>query len=223
MNQKRIFSLLLMLGSIITGFTQNPSIEASTQSIKELKQGVLVVIIPSYHQKIKALEELVNDPKTKTSVKNRNKKLIESTRVDQQKTAQEIQKDFTENYNFSELAFIYDTTTVHLLKNGIKKGVFLKDEQQIDLTDKSVFFLRYGHTDRTTTTGRAGWIVTDNQLQDLQKPFPYYVTVFQPLKMILRSFFTASQNIDITKSGNEKDGIGLVINEKFWTYYDLYQ
>ena len=161
----------------------------------------------------------MNDPSTKTSVKKRSNKLITSTREDQQKTTQEIQEDFIENYNFSEIAFIYDTTTVHLLKKGIKKGVFLNDEQQMDLTDKSVFFLRYGHTDRTTTTGKSAWIVTDDQLQDLQKPFPYYVAVFQSLKMILSSFFTTSQNIDITKSGNEKEGIGLVINEKFWNYY----
>jgi len=221
MNPKRLFSLLLILSSVssITSFAQSNKIETSIQTIKELKQGILIVILPSYHKKIKELEKIESNPITKASTKKRHNRLIKSAKEDQQKIAHRIQQDFIENYDFSEFAFIYDTATVHLLKNDLKKGVFLKDEKQIDLTDKSIFFLRYGHTDVNTTTGIGAWIVTDNQLQDLQRPFPYFISVFRPLSVMVNAIFRSSQSKLITTSRNENKGIGLALNDKFWNYY----
>jgi len=165
------------------------------------------------------LEKVVNNPKTKTSTKKRHHRLIKSAKEDQQKIAQLIQQDFIENYDFSAFAFIYDTATVHVLKNDLKKEMFLKNEKQIDLTDKRIFFLRYGHTNVNTTTGIGAWIVTDNQLQDLQRPFPYFVSVFSPLSVIINELFKSSQSKLITTNYNQTKGIGLALNEKFWYYY----
>lgn len=222
MNQKRLITLLLLMSSTIMGFAQSNNINTSTKAIKELKHGVLVVIIPSYHKKIKALEKIESDPKTKASIKKRNRRLIESAKEDRKKIADQIQKGFIENYDFSEVAFIHDTATIHILKKGVKKGVFLRADKNIDLKDKAIFFLRYGYTDRATTTGIGAWMVTDDQLQDLQKPFPYYVTVYQPLREILRAFFSTPQNILYSKIGSNKKEIGLVLNDNFWRYYNYH-
>lgn len=161
---------------------------------------MLVVILPSYHEKIKILDRIMHDPKTKASVKKRNRKLIESAKKDRQIIADQIQEGFMEHYDFSEVAFIHDTTTIHIIKKGIKKGVFLGKDTTTDLRNKAVFFLRYGYTDRATTAGIEAWVVTDDHLQDLQKPFPYYVGVFQPLREILRAF--VSNPLDILYSIN---------------------
>ena len=222
MSLKRLLCLILILSSVIRCFAQSSNKETSIQAIKELKHGVLVVIIPSYYKKIKAMEKIVRNPKTKTSTKKRNKKLIQSAQEEQKRLDYKIQKGFIEKYDFSELAFIHDTATVYLIKKGIKKGVFLNDENQTDLTDKSIFFLRYGHTDRATTTGIESWIVTDDQLHDLQKPFPYYVAVFQPIKVVISSLFAPVINIPLIATGRNKKGIGRTINEEFWMYYRLY-
>lgn len=220
MSQKRLLLLVLIWSSIVTSYAQRNTMDTSIQAIHDLKNGVLVVIVPSYHKKIKVLEKAVRNPKTKASKKKRNKKLIAAAKKDRQKVLDQLYEGFSVNYDFSEVAFIHDTATVHIIKKGIKTDLFLKDERHIDLGDKPLFFLRYGYTDRATTTGIEAWIIADRQLQDLQKPFPYYVPVFQPLKEVIRAFFVSPENILFSRLGAKKKEIGFVLNEAFWDYYD---
>jgi len=190
----------------------------SDNAINELKNGVLIVVIPGNHKKIEVLKKELKSPKVKDKRKKRIKKIIDITEQQREVLVTQLYESFKENYHFSEFAFIYDTATVHILKKNVKKGIFIKDNDKIDLGDKSLFFLRYGNTNRTNTSGIEAWIITDNEFNDLEKPFPYYVAANKNFKKVIMAFFFQPALLLTTNEENKK--IGTTLNKKLTKYYN---
>ncbi len=190
----------------------------AVKAINELKNGVLIVVIPGNHKKIERLKEELKNPKTKDKQKKRIKNTIEFAEAKREILVDKLWKGFEKDYHFSEFAFIYDTTTAYILNNRMDEVSFVKKKEQTNLKDKPLFFLRYGNTDRVNTTGIESWIITDDQFDDLKRPFPYYVAVFTPLKTLLIAL-VGSPSI-VTRIGKTKQNIGYAFNKKFWDYYN---
>jgi len=187
-------------------------------AINELKNGVLIVVIPGNHKKIALLKKELKNPKTKKRQRNRIEKIIDLAEKRRKILIEQMWQGFEKDYHFSEFAFIYDTTTTHILNGRMEKVVFIRDNDKINLKGKPFLFLRYGNTDRGNTTGIESWVVTNHQFDDLEKPFPYYVPVYIPFKHFLSAL--VSYPSIVVKIGNKKKEIGYALNKKFENYYN---
>lgn len=79
----------------------------SDDTINELKNGVLIVVIPGNHKKIEVLKKELVHPKIKDKRKKRIKKIIDLTEQQREVLVTQLYESFKENYHFSEFAFIF--------------------------------------------------------------------------------------------------------------------
>ena len=63
--------------------------------------------------------------------------------------------------------------------------------------------------------------MTDNNFDDLERPFPYYVAVYRSLREIFKALFFHPIISATTQIGSKKEELGSVLNKKFWTYYNM--
>ncbi len=151
----------------------------ATDQIYDLRQGTLVVKLPTKRNNIKAIDKALSSDKLreKTKIKLLKKReaiIAECTRINLQ-----ITKAVTDHYQFSNYRFIPDTASTQL-KNGVSRGYFLNTQGELDDSisidlDKPVFFLRFGVMSSPTTNRSEGFVVTDHKGNTLQKPFPYFI------------------------------------------------
>lgn len=152
------------------------------EQAEKLSKGVLIVRLTSNNRKIQALENLVRDhPDSK-----RHKKLLKKTK---QKTL-DLQKatiaSYTNSYSFSEVYYVMDSDMKKLLE-GIKKGVFLNEnlekDMTKDITGRDFFFSYVGNPSAGTNT--RSLLITDSKNQLVTKPFPFSVLFANALDKIL--------------------------------------
>ncbi|MFK7935171.1 MAG: hypothetical protein AB8G22_16790 [Saprospiraceae bacterium] len=174
------FSLILMFFIFNIANAQNTTkqatLERAENAIRTLSDGILVVRLQSNQKKIKALEDLVENKKMSArNLKNLNREL-EETKINTKEKNSLLMKSFADNYNFSDVLFMYDYDTEKLL-TAEQEGYFLgKDlivDAKLSLNDNNFLTLRFGTTDLATTSGVEGMIITDQELKDLDIPFPY--------------------------------------------------
>lgn len=147
-------------------------------AIQELKEGALIVRLPSHAKKIAAMEELIQDKSVSKRNKENLKRQVTLIKQEAKLRNEAIVNGFTTAYDFSDVLFIYDSDT-KALQGGKTQGIFLNEKLEIDnsieLQERPYLFVRFGQTDLSTTTGVEGMIITDKNLVDLRKPFPFYV------------------------------------------------
>ena len=145
------------------------------ESIKALKEGILVVCLPSNHNKIKALSALLNNPQVGETEKKRIQEQLATTISESQSDNKITIAAFRQEYRFSEIYFAYDTAVIQL-RNGIPGGFFLNDSLEVvprtSLAGKPWFVLRMGYTDATQNSGAEAFMLSDSNLNELPPPFP---------------------------------------------------
>ncbi len=147
----------------------------AVKAIQDLKDGVLILRLPSNAKKIKAMEDLLaSDISAKD--KARVKKQIESIRTKNKEENAAFAAAFGQHFTFSPVYIIYDTTTTALLAG--EEGNYLLNPQlqpvpSGEIRDKSFLIARLGRTDRSNTSGAEAIVLMDQNLQDLSNPFPY--------------------------------------------------
>ena len=150
--------------------------EMAFQSIHDIYEGVLVVRLSSNFRKAKILERQIKD--TYSSVEQRllYKKMLEKSNAETRENNELLMAAFSDNYDFSEVFFIYDTT-LHYLTEGNKKGIFLGQDLKIDstinLAARPYRMARYGSPLTEGFHDMVGMVIMDNKYQDLPPPFPY--------------------------------------------------
>lgn len=136
-------------------------------AIKALKNGVLIVSIPSNDKKITHLKKLVAT--TGGTQKARFESLLQATIDETQKNAREIVNAVDSVYKFSPVLYMYDTAA-HDLKKGIISGCFLdkslNPDTAISLNGRPYLVFKQNPFEDN-------WLVTDANLEVLQPPFPY--------------------------------------------------
>lgn len=202
-----LFVLLFLIPSLKAQLALDPTVQKSITAIKSLKDGTLIVRLPSKTKKIEALKKILSDKTIDAGDKRRTKKLLDNTIRERDNYRKEIMEAFAEHYSFSNYLFINDTSSVSL-KKGVKQGIFLHKELYVDaelkLETPDYFLLRNGTTDPSKSAGIEAFIVANSQNEDLEKPFPYYVKRNDFATMLSKLFspkksMSISANKSITK------------------------
>ena len=175
-NQKIIkysFSLIAILMLCLTGaYAQSDArIEAGNQ-IEALREGKLLVVIPSHIKTLNELHRLSQSDDLSSEQKVALKRRYEETIEDRDSLHKELSDAFDKLYTFSDYEFIYD----YQLRS---KAPQLNNAKAppIAISDLSSFThrLRLGKTREVQQFGVQAIILTDREGQDLADPFPYYV------------------------------------------------
>jgi hypothetical protein len=149
----------------------------NTDYIKLLKKGTLIVKLPTYSTKIAAMQKLIDDPTVSESKKKRLKQLAEIAASDAKNLAENMMAAFDSAYTFSKVLYTYDRQYDNL-KAGQLDGIFLNENLQydpsIEASSSPFFVLRFGSTSKSGTYGIDAMVIMNDQLKDLQSPFPYY-------------------------------------------------
>ncbi|MEO1513623.1 MAG: hypothetical protein AAFV95_01380 [Bacteroidota bacterium] len=153
-------------------------LEQSIAAIKELKDGVLIVRLPSKHRKIEQLTQLLDNDKLSKRKRKRMQKLLDQAIEQRDRDGEGIWDAYTKNYDFSELYFTYDTSTVHL-KNGLQSGFFLNAQKEVDpsisLAGRPFYLVGKGKVrERENSPGLDAFVILDKDFKRMKGPFPYY-------------------------------------------------
>lgn len=177
MQKLSILALLLCLTCLLMAQPEGKywSKSKAYDAAKALKEGVLVVCLPSNHNKIKAMSALVNNPQVGENEKKRIRKQLETTVSESRSDNKIAIAAFRQEYRFSEVYFAYDTAVTQL-RQGITEGFFLNDSLDMNpdasLAGKAWFVLRMGYTDASQTSGAESFTMSDSNLEALKPPFP---------------------------------------------------
>ncbi|MFK8100930.1 MAG: hypothetical protein AB8G15_00330 [Saprospiraceae bacterium] len=215
-NYKSIFLCWFTLLFITSLTAQQNPVERSANNIQKLKDGVLVIRLTSKNNKIKELNRLLAHPEVTPKTKEGLQKKLHETVSEIKGFNTKVYYSFSEIYNFSEVLFMYDTASVSL-KKKLQKGYFLDKNLNVDpsisLNNRNFCVLRYGSTDPKATSGVEAFVFMDDQLQDLTKPFPYY--------MKLRSWGQRFLSMFTSRSINQINIVNRVtkINQRLEKYY----
>lgn len=188
------------------------------ESIKALKGGALIVRLPSHQRKIDALKDVLSNTRRNDPNRKRLEKQLEETLADKQEFNENMMAAFRKNFSFAKTYFMLDTATA-LLKNGQFRGIFLDDKLQPDPAivpsgPPPYFVLRFGSTSDMATDGLQAMAIMDDQLRDLEKPFPYYQR--------LHDFSAIMGGIFPAPGQKQKDALRIVgkLNKKLQAYYE---
>ena len=186
------------------------------EKIQSLKGGTLIVKLPTHTTKLNAMKKLANDETVSQSKRDRLNMLI----ADTEKEALEFQKNmimaFDSVYSFSEVRFTFDHQHDQL-KEGKLDGIFVDESLQFnpDITASQLpfFILRFGSTNREGSYGVDAMVIMDDQLKDMQSPFPYYQKTSDLGSLVGRIFPAPNQR--------GRDAIRQVkkFNKKLFSYY----
>lgn len=149
--------------------------------IKQLKESVLIVQIPSNTRKIALLETLAkNNPSNK-----RYAKMLAETLKGQILISRAIVLGYQSEFDFSAVYFIADTLSPRLWK-GERSGIFLNSDlvldQNITLPDSTNFYLAFiGKANLATSTGQTALLIQKENQQLVAAPFPYSTKLFAPI------------------------------------------
>ncbi len=203
-----LFALILLVSSqegvaqIIKG-KKNKS--KAAEHIVALKEGTLVMLLPSKHKNIAAIEKALAKEGLSTTSKNRLKKKRKKILKKQQKANEAIVDALWEYYEFSSFKVLYDTSMVHILA-GKASGYFLDDNLKIDPSinidhTTPIYSVRFGKGIVSETNHFEGFIIRDSDNEQPPKPFPYYVKAKYPPSSVFAAFIGKAENVspDFTK------------------------
>jgi len=155
--------------------------EFAFSSIKELKEGALVVRLATNHRKIALLEQTLRSPKLKEKQRKRHQAILDGTIKRRDDLNNAIMKQFQDEFNFCPVYVIYDTCS-KALANGVTSGIFLNKDKEVDpdiiLNEKNIFLVNY-----KKSSGEFPFdILRVRKLKEkLDEPFPYYVAIRESL------------------------------------------
>jgi hypothetical protein len=214
---KTLILLSALLGSSSLSAQDMTLLEERAQAaIASLKQGTLVVRLPSQRTKLEAMQAVMDDPNTSEAARRRLQTQKEFTIADTREFNLNARSAFQDNYDFSALLFIFDHSTDEL-QDGRSSGIFLDSTLEVDeaiqLRDPPFFFLRFG----STSSGVEAMVITDEHFRDLSKPFPFYQRLNDFSSFMNSIFFLFSPN-------RKEEDIQRVVdklNKKLYKYHEM--
>ncbi len=142
-------------------------VNRAENAIKTLKNGVLIVSIPSNYNKITNLKKMVATTDGREEVRFKN--ILQTTIDETQKTARDIVSSMDSVYRFSPVLYMYDTAAP-ALKKGIITNCFLdkslNPDPNLSLNGRPYLVFKKNPFEDN-------WLVTDADLEVLQPPFPF--------------------------------------------------
>lgn len=170
------FFTLLLFAGLAPVSAQNAE-ERAEEVIKSLKDGTLLVRLPSRQRKIDAMEQVLSGYAPDDKRRPRMEKLLRETREEAATFNRNMMTAFRDSFDFSEVRFFYDYNTPKL-KAGESAGLFLNEELTADpsipLPDGSYFILGFGQTQKDYSDGLEAMYIMDSDFKRMTAPFPYY-------------------------------------------------
>lgn len=190
----------------------------NVKAIDHIKKGVLVVRLESKSNNIEKLTEAIENPDIDLRMNKQLKRQRHQMIEERDAFNKDLMLAFKNDYDFSDYVFMMDTSSVHLL-DGVREGIFVNENCEIDpsisIEGKEFYIMRIGKLVGANTTRIDGLIVTDKELNDLQKPFPYYINLNN--RNILKGMFSRKSNF--RRSGED---IVEDIMKKFNSFHTYY-
>ena len=166
-----------LTGQENTSMTNEEKEKLAVMHINNLKEGALIVLLPTNNNKLAAIQKLLDGGELKDKTAERLEKEKAQTIQQNNNFNKRLILAFQKNYDFSEVRFITDTVA-HQLTDGNIKSLFVDETLQVDpsitIDEGPVYFLRIGSTQKDQSQNLEAMILTDKQLNDLRAPFPYY-------------------------------------------------
>lgn len=129
------------------------------------------------HTKLRAMREARESPTASSAQRERLDTLIARTEREVEQHQRNMVKAFSEAYDFSEVRFAYDFH-YRRIQDGDFEGILLDTTRQPDpalqIQKQPVYVLRFGNTQPSGSSGIEGMIIMDNNMMDLEPPFPHY-------------------------------------------------
>jgi hypothetical protein len=203
----QIYKLLIItIISITASFWTLPAfgqMTTPTFSIKELKEGTLVIRFPTYTSKIDTLTAMAGrtkDPKNK----ERLEKELKKTKQERDTLHADYIEAFKTKYDFSKVAYIFDydarnlNTATYYNLDGERLAI-------ADLSEKPLFYLYF---EGTAVDAQEALVVYNRNLQKIPAPFP-------------NDFILGGINVLFLKISNKKFPSWRVgkMNKQFYKYY----
>lgn len=154
--------------------------QVAFEHINALKNGTLVVRLPTHHKKMAAMEELIESEKVSEKNKKRLQSQLRDLKAETKAHNQSIMQAFKENFTFVEVRFIHDTSTLALIQNQ-EAGIYLNEEEQpipnSQIKEGGFLLLRLGKAKMDGQSRLDALVFMDQEGKDLEKPFPYYMKI----------------------------------------------
>lgn len=149
--------------------------EFAYQSIKELKEGALVVRLKTNQRKIQLLERTLKSSKLNKNQRKRHQAMLDGTLQTRNDFNEAIADMFLDSFSFCSVYLVYDSSTTSL-KKGVKSGIFLDSNQvinpSIQLQESDIFVINY----KKKSSEFPFDILRMQKLNErLEDPFPYYM------------------------------------------------
>ena len=219
-DMKKYFSILFLFTVAII-HAQTPILSSPEQVIREIKEGALLIVLPTSSKKINAMKKVANDPKTSAKYKKRLQKLINENTEAVTRENNALIEHFNKYYNFSKFYLLPDTLR-NTYKEGKREGIFVgldgKIDANIKMNETSYAVFRKGSTAMGSTANDRNnlkaYIIQDESGKLLDKPFPYYYRI-NTLKYSLDALISKNTaTYDLIKSIVQK------LDKKLKRYYE---
>lgn len=174
--------IVLILGSSV--FAQRDDIvltkekkEFAFSSIKELKDGALVVRLKTNQRKIEIIERNLRSPKLTKAQRKRQEAILEGTIKSRDEFNEAIAGMFLDSFSFCPVYLMYDTCS-SALNSGVREGLFLGADKKINpaikIKETSIFIVNYKERGAEFPFD----VLRVQKLEErLEDPFPYYVAL----------------------------------------------
>ena len=120
--------------------------EFAYKSIKELKEGALVVRLKTNHRKIGLLESTLRSSSLKKNQRKRHQAMLDATIKTRDDFNNAIADMFIDSFSFCTVYLMYDTST-NSLKKGIRAGFLLDSTKNINpdiqISESAIFIINY--------------------------------------------------------------------------------
>jgi len=206
------FIITLLLACTLSAQNSSPA-----DYIRSLHDGTLIVKLPTRTTKINAMQKLLDDPDLDSKQRARLEKLIAINKEEAATFNRNMALAFDSTYSFSNVLLTYDYH-YDKLKNGDLDGIFLNENLEEDASinpgSRPYFVLRFGSSKPEGSSGIDAMVVMDDQLEDLNDPFPYYQRL-NDLAAFIGSILPAPEQ-------DKRDAIRLVekLDKKLYRFYE---
>lgn len=196
---------LIFLTIALSGFAHTDAqiirdksdVSIAEEAIVDLHNGALVVRLKTYNNKTTRLKELIANPEVKDKDREKLEKDLVTTIAERDSYNNDLVAAFKDNYKFSTVYFMYDTSSV-ALKNGERKGFLLDENLRVDptisISEDSIFMMYTGTLDPAEYSGMEALIITDSRFEVLPAPFPFYIRV-NSFGLVLSRIFSPKQSV----------------------------
>jgi hypothetical protein len=211
---RTIVTLLFLCATTLAVFSQTKT--DPVREIQALKDGILLVRLPTGSAKIAKLQELIEREEAGSAYQQRLQEELVRTREDTERQNRVLVGAFRDIYKFSDAMFFFDTSAT-ALKAGNHKGIFLDDFLQPDpgqsIDGRFYLVAAIGVTQEAALEDAL--IVYDANFDPMPKPFPYYSDV-STVELLWRSISHRGEALE------EEHHRLLVerLNRKFFRYHE---